>query len=140
MKKLSQSAPLLLFLFLTACGTTSAEMRAAPGESGSFQVDLPYVTVLKNFSRCADQGAGGYGYSYFYWMVKENAAENSATIDFLQDGIARRVLTSVDIAADGKNTKVTYYKHHMFAVFKSIRQDIEDQARGVYKCGDKEPG
>jgi hypothetical protein len=40
---------------------------------------------------------------------RQNDARTEGSIDIIQDGLARRVLVSSDIVADGNNTDVTYY-------------------------------
>lgn len=146
MKKSLQFLLLFTSLLTTACSTTSAELRADPGESGSFQVELPYKTVLDNFSICVNQTATGrvsnlpLDTSYFYPIVKENPDETSASIDIVQAStfiFPKRVLTSIDIVADGKNTKITYYKHSMFDVFSDQRSKLEKWAKGTTECNQR---
>jgi hypothetical protein len=99
-----------LTLFLPACAEDTSQLRASTNEKASFQLETPYSevyqTYLANAHACYK---GGTPASYFYVEDRQNDARTEGSIDIIQDGLARRVLVSSDIVADGNNTDVTYY-------------------------------
>jgi hypothetical protein len=133
--KMFRLLTVLSFCLCSACSTTVEELRADPGEKGTFQVNLPYIVVFHNFALAARQCSGGMQSSYNYSVVKENLSGNAARIDFVnQSALGRHVMISSDIVANNDHTDITFYKKSHFAVFTNIRSWLEDWANGHSKC------
>lgn len=132
---------------LSACSLTREELRAEPGET--FVVALPYKTVFNNFSallsRCSGEARTIYSYvglpvpmvtkgHRVFHIIKENDARTAASIDRIVDTpFDRKVVLSIDLAARGEQTEITYFKKSQYAFFMDMREALKKRATGEDK-------
>jgi len=120
---------------LAACAEDTAQLRANTSEKGTFQLQTPYAevyqTYLANAHACYN---GGTPASYFYVEDRQNDAGTEGNVDIIQDGLARRVLVSSDIVADGSNTDVTYYINTGFDFLHTLSAFPKKLATTPHMC------
>jgi hypothetical protein len=133
---------LIATLFLTGCATTSADLRSSPMKSGSLHIDTPFIEARANFIDCVSKRySGGFRMSYFELEVWDTTPGEHVVVEVVQDGLARRVLLSVDIRrTKSGGSDLTYFVGPL-AVFSDWRAVIETWATGKEaRCGFRSPG
>jgi len=80
---------------LTACAVTDAQVRANPGETGSFSVQLPLKDTVENFTDRAKQ-CYVYGDQYANLIVNEITPDHYYNIELAQWVYACLLYTSRD--------------------------------------------
>ncbi len=138
------------FCLLAACSATREDVRANPSASGTILVNVPYKTVLYNFTAplgCRATGPNLYvntggavplktsAPDMSHQYVRENEAHTAATIDIYSDlPLYRTVLESLDLKAKGDQTEVTYYRKGVLAnAFADVRENVESRATGKFR-------
>jgi hypothetical protein len=121
-----------------ACSTTTEELRANPGEQGSFHVALPYRTVYINLNKgaesCTRANTNGA-----HMLVDSGEIElgRFGRVDVVEEGtLGHRVIISTDITATPDGTDVTFVVNkHVF--YLTYRSSIVGWANGTgTKCGE----
>jgi hypothetical protein len=129
---------LMSVLAAGACSTTTQELRANPGEQGSFHVALPYRTVYINLNKgavsCTHANTNGA-----QMLIEPSEIElgRFGRVDVVEEGtLGRRVIISTDIVATPDGTDVTFVANkHVF--YLSYRSSIVGWANGAgNKCGE----
>jgi hypothetical protein len=131
-----RAAMVVMFLALSGCSVSSSELREAPLRTGSFYLELPFAVVRSNVATQAATCYPGIGtnVSYFFHVVNDHPSGNKSTIEVIQDGLARRVVISVDVTKTQRGgTDVSYFVGHPYVLgdFDTI---LKDWARGAGKC------
>ena len=128
---------LTLLIALSACSTTREQMRPDARERDRFHIDLPYTTVVANFVRRGqDCYHGGLPASYFVIEKSEPAPGQSAIVEVVQYGLARRVMVSADITSAPSGSDIIYYVNPNFSIFVTFKPVMMEWAQGTgTSCG-----
>jgi hypothetical protein len=117
---------------LCGCGTTTNELRSDPWETGDFYIESPYSDVYLTFvSKARQCFHGGTTALYFFATAHESVPGKSGVVEIVQEGLARRVLISADIASEGDGTKVTFYVNVGIGLLHKFRPTLIDWAQGT---------
>jgi len=135
--KLSHLPRLFLSLFLlNACApTTSAELRATPGETAKFDVRLPLKQVYQNFINKINQ-CYVYRSKYGSLIKKEVVPGQYYIVEYFISTLG--VQFSIDLRQNDDSTTVTYFKDAGFAAgylsFYNFHQIMIDIANDQNDC------
>jgi hypothetical protein len=134
---LKRICSIAMLLAIAGCGTTSQEIRSAPRQAGEFHLNLPFETVRSNIALESNRCYPGIGtrVSYFYRTVSDRVLGEAATIEVIQDGLARRVAISIDVTKNSRGgTDVSYFVGPPFGLFRDFGNLVRDWSAGAGTC------
>jgi hypothetical protein len=123
-------------LAMSACSTTSQQLRSSPTQTDTVHFEVPFSVVRSNLvNKVAKCYQWGTRVSHFYTKIQDTVPGEDATFEVIQDGLATRVTISVDIKrSPNGGTDVTYFVGPPNGLAK-FRPVIEKWVAGKEDCG-----